>query len=412
MTLAAWQRTVYAVSIAQFIALAGANLIFPFVPFYVKELGVTDEGDVALWSGLLATATGVSLFVFAPVWGALADRFGRKAMLLRAYAGATVVLTLQGFVQNVWQLAALRLAQGAFVGTIPAANALVASAAPGPRVGYSLGLVQMALFLSQFVGPVVGGSLADVAGFRATFVIAGAVYALSFLLVLTQVQESRAADARERESFVSGLRVVAANRQLLLLVAVVFFLNGAPAFVRPIIPLLVDTFELSRPAVVSGFAFSALAATSSVAALAVGRASDRIGYRNALAVATLGAGAAYVPVALANDVPLLLLSLAVVGMFSGGMLPVANALIGALSPEGRQGAAFGLAGSAQALAIAVAPLTGGAIARSFGVHTGFVVDGLGLIGVGLLVLAFVREPAREAEPASDAREPALSPPPR
>lgn len=408
MTIAAWQRTVYAVSIAQFIALAGANLIFPFVPFYVKELGVTGEGDVALWSGLLATATGLSLFVFAPVWGALADRFGRKAMLLRAYAGATVVLTLQGFVQNVWQLAALRLAQGAFVGTIPAANALVASAAPPPRVGYSLGLVQMALFLSQFVGPVVGGSLADAAGFRATFVIAGAVYALSFLLVLTQVEESRAAGGRERESFVSGLRVVAANRQLLLLVGVVFFLNGAPAFVRPIIPLLVDTFDLSRPAVISGFAFSALAATSSVAALAVGRASDRIGYRNALAVATLGAGAAYVPVALANDVPLLLLTLAVVGIFSGGMLPAANALIGALSPDGRQGAAFGLAGSAQALAIAVAPLTGGAIARSFGVHTGFIVDGLALVGVGLLVLAFVREPARQGEPAA-ARGPALSP---
>ncbi|HWQ27607.1 MAG TPA: MFS transporter, partial [Dehalococcoidia bacterium] len=157
------------------------------------------------------------------------------------------------------------------------------------------------------------------------------------------------------------------------------------------------------------FAFSALAATSSIAALAVGRASDRIGYRNALAAATIGAGAAYLPVALANDVPVLLLSLAVVGMFSGGMLPAANALIGALSPGGRQGAAFGLAGSAQALAIAVAPLTGGAIARGFGVHTGFVVDGVALIAVGLAVLALVREPARETE-AQGAREPALSPP--
>ena len=143
-----WRRNVYAVAIAQFIALGGGNLVFPFMPFYVKELGVHDEGQIALWSGLLGTSTGLALFVFSPIWGNLADRFGRKPILLRAYVGALITMTLQGTVQNVWQLVALRALQGVFVGTIPAATALVAASAPRERVAWSLGILQMGLFSS------------------------------------------------------------------------------------------------------------------------------------------------------------------------------------------------------------------------------------------------------------------------
>src|SRR5437868_12067779 len=90
-----WEKNLYAVWVAQFLALMGANLVFPFIPFFVKELGVESDSSAALWSGVLATATGAMLFVSSPLWGSLADRFGRKNMLLRAYAGATITITLQ-----------------------------------------------------------------------------------------------------------------------------------------------------------------------------------------------------------------------------------------------------------------------------------------------------------------------------
>src|SRR3989304_1063697 len=128
-----WRKNLYAIAIAQFIALGGGNLVFPFMPFYVKELGVTDQSEIALWSGLLGTATGAMLFVFSPIWGSLADRFGRKPILLRAYVGAMVTMTLQGLAQNVWQLVVLRRLQGGVAGTIPAATALVAASAPAGR---------------------------------------------------------------------------------------------------------------------------------------------------------------------------------------------------------------------------------------------------------------------------------------
>ena len=398
-----WRRNLYVIAFSQFVALGGGNLVFPFMPFYIKHLGVTDQGDVALWSGLLGTATGAMLFIFSPIWGSVADRIGRKPMLLRAYLGATATVTLQGLVQNVWQLAALRALQGVFVGTIPAATALVAAGTPRERVAYALGLLQMALFSSQFVGPLMGGSLAATIGFRTTFWATGAFYLIAFLLVLVVVDERfERPTAEERGTFVGNLRVVLDRRPLLLLIGVVFFLNAGPSFARPIIPIVVESFESAgSPETLSGLAFAALALTSAFAALASSRVSGRLGYRNTLALATLGAGFAYLPVAVAGNVPSLILLLAVVGLFSGGMVPTANALIDAWAPPGRQASAFGLSGSAMALAFAVAPLSGGAVASAAGIDAAFLVIGGVMVAVAAGVLVLVREPAaaREAEPA-------------
>jgi MFS family permease len=406
--LETWQKNVFAVAVAQFIALGGGNLVFPFMPFYVEDLGVTDKGEIALWSGLLGTATGTALFVFSPIWGSLADRYGRKPILLRAYLGATATITLQGLVQAPWQLVVLRALQGMFVGTIPAATALVATTTPRERVAYALGIVQMGLFSSQFIGPLVGGGLAASIGFRPTFFATGGFYLLSFLLVLTQVEERfQRPTAEERGSFFGGLRLVIDRRPLLLLIGVVFFLNAGPSFVRPIIPLLVDSFDAAWSAeTLSGVAFAALAATSAVAALASSRVAARIGPRNTLALATLGAGAAYLPVAAAGNEASLILLLAVVGLFSGAMVPTVNTLIDARAPEGRQASAFGLAGSSMALAFAVAPLSGGAVASAAGIDTSFLVIGAVLLCVGLGVLALVREPEEKEQPAGERAEPA------
>ena len=398
-----WRRNLYAVSVAQFIALGGGNLVFPFMPFYVQDLGITDPDMVALWSGLLGAATGTMLFIFSPIWGSLADRFGRKPLLLRAYLGATVTMTLQGLVQNVWQLVLLRALQGIFVGTLPAATALVAAGTPRERIAYALGLLQMALFSSQFVGPLIGGSLAASIGFRPTFLATGPFYLLSFLLVYFVVEERfEPPKPSERPSFVDNLRMVASVRPLLLLIAFVFFLNAGPSFARPIIPIQIESFDPGLSAeTLSGIAFAALAITSAAAALASSRISARAGYRNALTLATAGAGAAYLGVALANNVPSLIVLIAVVGLFSGGMVPTVNALIDGWTPAGRQASAFGLAGSAMALAIAVGPLSGGAVALAIGVHAAFAVIGMVMLAVGAGVLALVREPDAVAERAPE-----------
>lgn len=406
MKLEAWQRNLYAVWLAQFLALAGANLVFPFIPFFIKDIGVESDSAAALWSGVANTATGAMLFVSAPLWGSLSDRFGRKLMLLRAHAGAMVTVTLQAAVQNVWQLVGLRALQGAFVGTIPAATALVAASTPASRMAYALGMLQMGVFTSQTVGPVIGGAMADAVGFRLTFAIGGLMYIFSFALVFFFVKEDfTRPEPGNRASYMDNLRAVISVPSMMLLITVMFLVSSASVFVRPIIPLVVESFtSADEAASTAGLVFAALALTSAIAAVGAARVAMRAGYRTTLVLATLGAGVAYIPVAVAEELLPLVLLMAAVGVFSGAMIPTVNALIGASAPEGKHGSAFGLVGSAQALSFAIAPLLGGITAAKLGIHAPFAIIGTMLIGVAGLVWLTVREPAPQTdrEPSGEA----------
>jgi DHA1 family multidrug resistance protein-like MFS transporter len=280
------------------------------------------------------------------------------------------------------------------VGTIPAATALIAGGTPAKRMAYALGLVQMAVFTSQTVGPVVGGIMASIVGFRATFALGGLLYIVSFVLCLAFVKEDFKRPAPgERESYMANLRTVLGVPAMLLLITVMFLVSSAAVFVRPVVPLVVEGFTDSGVETKAGLVFAAVALTSAIAAVVSGRLATRTGYRNALAVATLCAGLAYVPVAIANSLAPLMLLMALVGVFSGAMIPMVNALIGASAPAGKHGSAFGLVGSAQALSFAVAPLLGGLTAQRLGIHAGFPIVGSMLVAVSALVWLTVRDPA-------------------
>jgi len=191
LKLEVWQKNVFAIALSQFVGLMGGNFVFPFMPFYIQELGVTKEGEVAFWTGLMATSSGATLFIFSPFWGMLADRYGRKRMLLRAYLGGIVALMLQGLAQNVWQLALLRALQGSLMGTIPAATALVAASTPKRELASSMGILQMAIFASQSTGPLMGGFLAATIGIRTTFFVTGALFTIPFFIVVANDRQRR-----------------------------------------------------------------------------------------------------------------------------------------------------------------------------------------------------------------------------
>ena len=409
MKLETWEKNLYAVWVGQFLALAGANLIFPFVPFFIGDLGYEKAGDQAYWTGVASAATGAMLFISSPFWGSLADRFGRKPLLLRAYAGAMITITLQAAVQTLWQFIALRALQGLFVGTIPAATALVAAGTPPKRLAYALGLVQMAVFTSQTVGPVLGGYMAEAVGFRMTFTLGGLMYVVSFALCWFFVKEDfHRPEPEKRSSYFGNLRTVMNVPTMLALITVMFLVSSAAVFVRPVVPLLVESFSDERVRSNTGLVFAAIALTSALAAVGSGRIATRTGYKNALVLATIGAGAAYALVAFADSLLPLMALMAVVGIFSGAMIPMVNALIGANAPEGKQGSAFGLVGSAQALSFAIAPLLGGITADQLGIHAGFPIIGGMLVAVSALVALSVGEPANLHEEAAPAAAPAAS----
>src|SRR5919204_4082507 len=97
----AWRRTAYVVAGTQLFVLTGFGLALPFLPLYIQQLGVTDPGSVAWWTGVMSAASGFTMAAATPIWGAVGDRLGWKSMLIRAIAGGGMVLIAMGFVNDV-----------------------------------------------------------------------------------------------------------------------------------------------------------------------------------------------------------------------------------------------------------------------------------------------------------------------
>src|SRR5947209_2280521 len=184
-----WQRTLLITAIGQTFSIVGFSFVTPFLPLFIEKLGVHGVTHVTLWAGLLAAGTALCMAISAPIWGVLADRHGRKIMVVRASFSAALLIGIMGLSQNVYQLLALRMLQGTFTGTVTASQALVASQTPKDRMGFSLGVMQTSVFLGNSIGPLMGGFVADQFGFRQSFFFAGFILFVSGLLITILVQE-------------------------------------------------------------------------------------------------------------------------------------------------------------------------------------------------------------------------------
>ena len=130
----------------------------------MQELGVADIGEVALWSGVIFTASPLLSAVVAPLWGMLADRYGYKLMIQKALLVFIVTVALMGFVESALQLLALRIMQGLLGGFGPLALTMVSVTSPKTKLGSAMGVMQSAKIMSIVTGPAIGGVLAQFTG--------------------------------------------------------------------------------------------------------------------------------------------------------------------------------------------------------------------------------------------------------
>ncbi|MDQ3247569.1 MAG: MFS transporter, partial [Chloroflexota bacterium] len=203
----AWRRNLYVIFAVQLLSTMGFSLVFPFLPLYVKEVGIASSGSIEFWAGLVFSAQAITMMIASPIWGTVADRHGRKRMLERATLGAAVTLALMGFAQNAEQLVILRAIQGVVSGVVAAANALVAANTPKQHAGEALGLMQMARWAGVAGGPVLGGFLGDTFGFRESFWITGIMLGLAGLATIVWVKEDFTPVATTvRPRFLAGYR--------------------------------------------------------------------------------------------------------------------------------------------------------------------------------------------------------------
>lgn len=382
-----WRKELYVLWVCNFVVNLGFSLVMPFLPFYVQELGVTEARQVELWTGAIFAANFVTMTFFSPIWGAVADRTGRKLQMLRSGFGMALVVGLMGLARNVWQLLGLRLLQGVFSGFIPASTAYMAANVPQERAGWALGVLQTAGAAGTVIGPLVGGLLARaIGGYRPIFFLTAGACFLAGLVVLLVIRERFTPPPHAGQtSFVAelrqDLRQTAANPVLLAMMVVYFFNFFGLQTVEPILTLFLQT--LDTPAewvdVMAGAIFSASGIANVIFAPLLGRVGDRVGYKRVLIYALGGASALYLLQGLVNSAWQLLVLRFLLGVCLGGGFPAANALVARAAGREFQGRAFGLVNSAIFIGDVVGPLVGGLVASAWGHQMVFPVTAAALM---------------------------------
>ncbi|HZC79931.1 MAG TPA: MFS transporter, partial [Ktedonobacterales bacterium] len=330
-----WRTSLTVVCVAQATAMLAFGFVLPFLPLYLREIGVTPDSAVVFWSGALVTSTGISLAIFSPIWGALADRHGRKVMVLRSLLVGGVIIALMGLVQNVGQFLVLRILQGVFTGTIAASTALVASIVPRDRIAASMGQLQTSVYVGIAAGPVLGGLIAQAVGIRGTFFVAGAMLFAAGLLVWQFVHEHFTPPSlTRRPAFFKTLGIGLRSRTLLPLMVTLLVVQLGTAIVLPILPLYVERLSSATDPVklYAGLSYGATAVFSALAAVSYSRLVDRNGYRRILIYACFGAAVFYLPQAFAQNIGEFLLLRAGLGIFFGVLIPATNAIVALSTP--------------------------------------------------------------------------------
>src|SRR3954470_2266795 len=239
----------------------------PFLPLYFQQLGLNDIGEIALWSGLSLGVTPAVTALMSPVWGRLADRFGRKIMIERSLASFVIVMAAMAFVTRPWHVFALRSIQGLFAGYGALALTMAADAAPRDRMAMAIGTVQTAQRLGPSLGPLIGGAVAQLVGLRRAFLVTAAFYLVALVLVFTMYHEGEVhhRTAAAREGGVT-FRNVLALENFILLIAVVFGLQFVDRSFGPVLPLYIAELgtSIERVPIVSGILFSISAGAAAV----------------------------------------------------------------------------------------------------------------------------------------------------
>jgi MFS family permease len=360
----------------------------PFLPLYFQQLGLTDVGEIALWSGFSLGVTPGLTALLAPFWGRLADRFGRKIMVERSIASFVVIMALMAYVERPWQVFALRAVQGFFAGYGSLTVAMAAESAPAGRLAEAIGTVQTAQRLGPALGPVIGGIVAGLVGLRRAFLVTAGFYAAGLILVFLMYREPPRPRRTDRQGGRISFRDILAFENFLLLMGVIFAVQLVDRSFGPILPLFVAQISRGLPpakvALVAGLLFTISAAAGAFGNQLSARLLAIMRPRRVLTLSATVAAAASVVYALASNVWVLFVITPFFGLAVGAAMTCAYATAGSVIPTGAGGAGFGVLTTASLAGLAISPVLSGILGAT-SIRAVFVLDAIALVVVAVLV---------------------------
>ncbi|ASG79711.1 MULTISPECIES: MFS transporter [Lactiplantibacillus] len=388
-----WHRNLIVLWFCTFVAGMAFSEIMPFLSLFVSQLGDFTKAQVTFYSGLAFAADYAISAISAPLWGIIADKKGRKIMLLRASFGMAVAMGLMGLVTNVWQLIALRALQGVFAGFISNAQALVASQAPRKYSGRALSTLITGAVSGQLFGPVIGGFLAQLFSIRNTFFITAGLLLVAFLLSLFFVQEHFKPVEHHRNPGDSRNPLAAfQNPRLIIMMlcstAIVQFGNAS---IAPIISLYVrELMHYKGPITVVAGIIAALPGISNIfSAPRLGRYGDHHGSGKVLLFGYIFAVIMYFPQGIVTSVVALGILRFAIGISDGALYPEIQTVLTKNTPVNLTSTIFSYNQSFQAIGNMLGALLGGLVAGWFNYNAVFIMTALLLLINLVLILWLV-----------------------
>jgi DHA1 family multidrug resistance protein-like MFS transporter len=386
MNLEVWRKNQLAVTTSAACHHGGFTLVMPFLPLYVRELGIESTAGIAFWTGLLLAISPMIASFAGPVWGRLGDRFGMKLMASRATLANSICWLLMGLSQNVYQLLALRALMGLLGGFNTVSAALVTQLAPREKVPQVIGTLQSVQILSGAVGPFVGGVLAVWVGIRNTFFATGTAAVIAFLSIVFFYTDSHRRIAESDTGTKPVRRSFLKHPQYLTTMLVLFFVHMADRTFGPITPLFLQQLGTpdSRLAAVSGALISAAAFGEAFSAWLSGKLASRIPLRRLIMGRLILSIVVLVPMVFLTSTTQFSVLRVMLALLAGGTLTLALTAGNRIIPDEHRGAGFGILSGTSMLGGAAGPLIAGSLA-GLSIRSVFIFNSI----VYFLMIGFV-----------------------
>ncbi|WP_125567132.1 multidrug efflux MFS transporter [Companilactobacillus insicii] len=380
-----WKRNLKVLWFSTFMTGIGFSMITPFLPLYINQLGNFTKNQLVIWNGIAFSSTFLVMAIVSPIWGKIADRRGRKLMLIRAALGMAIVITLQAFATAAWQIVVLRLLQGVFSGFVSNANTLIASTAPRSESGKALGTLNTGVISGTLLGPLVGGVIAQYLGYRIPFMVTGSLLFLAFILVTIFIKEDFTPIAKGEEASTKEIFQKLKNPNLILAMFVTtMIIQTSNNSINPIISLYVKQLMhgSDKVTLIAGVVAAVPGIANIIAAPRFGALGDRIGTGKILIGGLIFAVLVYIPQAFVTNVWQLATLRFFVGISDACLVPQVQTLLAKYTDAKYTGRIFGYNQSFQSVGNVCGPLLGSFISSTLSYSAVFISTSI-LAGINL-----------------------------
>jgi DHA1 family multidrug resistance protein-like MFS transporter len=382
-----WKRNLIILWLGCFLVSMAYSVSIPFLSIFLQDqLGI--KNHLETWTGFIFAITFLFSSLIAPFWGSLADKYGRKPMMLRAGICLTLAYLAYFIVQTPFQLTGVRIMEGLLAGYIPSAISIVATNTPEKDVGYALGLISTSNATALIIGPLVGGIISHWVGTRNTFFLSAILVLIAFFIALFWVKEPNfRKKVEKRQSVAKDLKEALSNHRLMFLLLMVFTTSLSIMIVEPLLTVYVLNLGSSKSSASlnSGIIFSVVGIATLLGAPLWGKIGAKIGYNKVLFYGLLGGGIGNILQIMFHNLIGFGVLRFVYGLFFAAVFPALNASIVQITASEFRGRAFSLNQTANQLGLLIGPILGGILANLLSIPIVFLINGILLLCIAAIL---------------------------